>query len=98
MTRQFENPQPSLFDEDEPRIELAPAEKIGLATLVKALLFETTTNCPRTPDRGADLLFVPSPVRRDRTDSQAIRLSRRRARRHSSAGRVERLHTGVDDA
>src|SRR5215472_14473665 len=62
------------------------------------VLFETTTNCPRTPDRGADLLFVPSPVRRDRTDSQAIRLSRRRARRHSSAGRVERLHTGVDDA
>ena len=62
------------------------------------LLLETTTNCPRTPDRGADLLFVPSPVRRDRTDSQAIRLSRRRARRHSSAGRVERLHTGVDDA
>jgi Phage integrase family len=62
------------------------------------LLLETTTNCPRTPDRGADLLFVPSPVRRDRTDSQAIRLSRRRARRHSAAGRVERLHTGVDDA
>jgi len=62
------------------------------------VLFETTTNCPRTPDRGADLLFVPSPVRRDRTDSRAIRLSRRRARRHSAAGRVERLHTGVDDA
>ena len=62
------------------------------------LLLETTTNCPRTPDRGADLLFVPSPVRRDRTDSPAIRLSRRRARRHSAAGRVERLHTGVDDA
>ena len=40
MTRQFENPQPSLFDEDEPRIELAPAEKIGLATLVKTLLLE----------------------------------------------------------
>jgi site-specific recombinase XerD len=59
-------------------------------------LLKTTTNCPRTPDRGTDLLFVPSPVRRDRTDSQAIRLSRRRARRHSSAGRVERLHTGVD--
>src|SRR5438477_1650585 len=40
MTRQFENPQPSLFDEDEPRVELAPAEKIGLATQVKALLLE----------------------------------------------------------
>ena len=24
------------------------------------LLLGTTTNCPRTPDRGADLLFVPS--------------------------------------
>jgi len=43
MTRQFENPQPSLFDEDEPRVELAPAEKIGLATLVKALLLEIAT-------------------------------------------------------
>ena len=62
------------------------------------LLLETTTNCPRTPDRGADLLFVPSPVRRDRTDSRAIRLSRRRARRYPAAGRVERLHSGVDDA
>jgi len=41
MTRQFENPQPSLFD--EPRVELAPAEKIGLATLVKALLLEIAT-------------------------------------------------------
>jgi hypothetical protein len=41
------------------------------------VLLKTTTNCPRTPDRGAHLLFAPSPVRRDRTDSQAIRLSRR---------------------
>jgi integrase/recombinase XerD len=41
------------------------------------VLLETTTNCPRTPDRGADPLSVPSPMRRDRTDSQAIRLSRR---------------------
>src|SRR5260370_7403604 len=61
------------------------------------LLLETTTNCPRTPDRGADLLFVPSPGRRDRTDSQAIRLSRRRPRRHSAAGRVEPLHTARDN-
>ena len=43
MMRQFENPQPSLFDEDEPRVELAPAEKIGLATLVKGLLLEIAT-------------------------------------------------------
>jgi hypothetical protein len=43
MTRQFENPQPSLFDEDEPRVELTPAQKIELATLVKALLIEIAT-------------------------------------------------------
>ena len=43
MTRQFENFQPGLFDEDEPGVELAPAEKIGLATLVKVLLLEIAT-------------------------------------------------------
>jgi hypothetical protein len=43
MTRQFENPQPSLFDEDEPHVELATAQKIELATLVKALLLEIAT-------------------------------------------------------
>jgi hypothetical protein len=43
MTRQFENPQPSLFDEDEPRAELAPAQRIELATQVKALLLEIAT-------------------------------------------------------
>jgi hypothetical protein len=43
MTRQFENPLPSLFDEDKPRVELAPTQKIELATLVKALLLEIAT-------------------------------------------------------
>ncbi len=43
MMRQFEHPQPSLFDEDEPRVELAPAQKTELATLVKALLLEIAT-------------------------------------------------------
>jgi len=43
MTRQFENPPPSLFDEDEPRRELAPAQRIGLATRVKALLLAIAT-------------------------------------------------------
>ena len=43
MTRQFENPQPSLFDEAKPRVELAPAQKIALATLVKTLLLEIAT-------------------------------------------------------
>ena len=37
-------------------------------------LFEAGTYCPPTPDRGADLLPVPSPLRRDCADFQAIRL------------------------
>jgi hypothetical protein len=43
MTRQIENPQPSLFDQDEPRVELAPARKVELAMLVEALLLEIAT-------------------------------------------------------
>ena len=43
MMRQLEHPQPSLFDEDEPRVELALAQKVELATLVKALLLEIAT-------------------------------------------------------
>ena len=43
MTRQSENPEPSLFDEDEPRVLLAPAQKIELETLVKTLLLEIAT-------------------------------------------------------
>jgi hypothetical protein len=38
MTRQFENLQPSLFDEERPRIELRPAQRAELATVVEALL------------------------------------------------------------
>ena len=37
-------------------------------------LLEADTYCPPTPDRGADLLSVPSPLRRDRVHCQAIRL------------------------
>jgi hypothetical protein len=40
MTRQSENRQPSLFEEAEPRVVLAPAQKVELATLVEALLLE----------------------------------------------------------
>jgi hypothetical protein len=40
---QFEHPQPSLFDEDQPHVELAPAQRIELATLVKVLLLEIAT-------------------------------------------------------
>ena len=43
MMRQFEHPQPSLFDEGEPRVELVPAQKVELATLVKVLLLEIAT-------------------------------------------------------
>ena len=41
--RQFEHPQPSLFDEGEPRVKLVPAQKVELATLVKVLLLEIAT-------------------------------------------------------
>jgi integrase/recombinase XerD len=41
------------------------------------VLLETTTNCPRTADRGADHVSVPSTLWRDGTCSEAIRLSRR---------------------
>ena len=37
MMRQFEHPQQSLFDQGEPRVELAPAQKTELETLVKVL-------------------------------------------------------------
>src|SRR5215470_11710808 len=38
------------------------------------VLLEAETYCPPTPDRGADLLPVPSPLRRDCAHCQAIRL------------------------
>jgi integrase/recombinase XerD len=38
-------------------------------------LFETTTNCPPTADRGADHVSVPSALWRKGTCSEAIRLS-----------------------
>src|SRR5215510_13622293 len=62
------------------------------------VLLEAETYCPPTPYRGADLLPVPSPLRRERAHCQAIRLSWSRAGRNSAARRVGRLHTGVDDA
>src|SRR5499425_3060192 len=46
----------------------------GVDIRVIQTLFEAETYCPPTPDRGADLLPVPSPVRRDRAHCQAIRL------------------------
>jgi hypothetical protein len=43
MMRRLEYPQPSLFDQDEPRVELAPTQKTELATLVQVLLLEIAT-------------------------------------------------------
>jgi hypothetical protein len=40
MTRQSENLQRSLFDEEGPRIELRPAQRAELAAVVEALLRE----------------------------------------------------------
>ena len=40
MTRQAENLQRSLFDEERPRIELRPAQRAELPTVVEALLRE----------------------------------------------------------
>jgi hypothetical protein len=62
------------------------------------VLLRTTTYCSSTPDRGAaHSLSVPSAVRRDCACFPAIRLSWRRAGRHSAAGRFDRLHTRLDD-
>ena len=40
MPRQF---QPSLFDEETPRVRLCPARRVELAGLVEALLCEIAT-------------------------------------------------------
>ena len=43
MTRDMgnlENPQPGLFDQEEPRVALASTQKTRLTTLVEALLIE----------------------------------------------------------
>jgi hypothetical protein len=40
MMRKLENPQPDLFELDEPRAVLVPAQKIQLAALIEALLLE----------------------------------------------------------
>ena len=40
MAHQPENHQTSLFDEETPRVELSPAQRVELAGLVEALLCE----------------------------------------------------------
>jgi hypothetical protein len=61
------------------------------------VLLEAETYCPPTPDRGADLLPVPSSVRRERAHCQAVHLPWCRAGRNSAARWVGSLHTCVDD-
>jgi len=61
------------------------------------VLLETTTYCPPTAHRSADLLSIPSALRRDSADFEALRLSGRRTGCHSAAGRLCRLHTRMDD-
>jgi integrase/recombinase XerD len=61
------------------------------------VLFETTTYCPATAPRSADLLSIPSALRRDGADFEALRLSGRRTGCHSAAGRLRRLLTRMDD-
>jgi hypothetical protein len=43
MTRQSEKLQPSLFDEDKPRVVLAAARMVDLAALMEVLLREIAT-------------------------------------------------------
>jgi hypothetical protein len=62
------------------------------------VLLEATTYCPPTPDRGADLLSVPSAVRRDGVYHQAIRLPWHQSGYHSATRRIGRLHPCMDDA
>jgi integrase/recombinase XerD len=61
------------------------------------VLFETTTNCPPTAGRGADLLSLPSVLRGNGAHPKALRLSRHRTGGHSATGRVCCLYSGVDD-
>jgi hypothetical protein len=43
MTRQCESLQRNLFEEDEPRVDLAATQKVDLAALVEVLLREIAT-------------------------------------------------------
>src|SRR5579862_410597 len=61
------------------------------------VLLETTTNCPPTPDRGADHVSVPPALRRECACFQTIRISRRGSRCHPATRRIDRLHPGMDD-
>ena len=40
MTRQAQDPQPSLFDEERPNAELKPAQRTELAAVLETLIAE----------------------------------------------------------
>ena len=62
------------------------------------ILLGTAPYCPRTSGRRADLLSVPSALRRDCADQATARVPRRRVGGHLAARQLARLHSGVDDA
>jgi integrase/recombinase XerD len=62
------------------------------------LLLGTATYCPRTSGRRADLLSVPSALRRDCADQATARAPRRRTGGYLAARQLTRLHSAVDDA
>ncbi len=61
-------------------------------------LLGTATYCPRTSGRRADLLSVPSALRRDCADQATARAPRRRTGGYLAARQLTRLHSAVDDA
>ena len=61
------------------------------------VLFETSTYCPPTANRGSGLVSVPSAMRRDGACFQAIRLPWRRSCRDSAARWLDCLDSGMDD-
>ena len=70
----------------------------GVDIRVIQVLLGTATYCPRTPGRRADLLSVPSALRRDCADQATARAPRRRTGGYLAARQLTRLHSAVDDA
>jgi integrase/recombinase XerD len=67
-------------------------------TRIVQILLGTATYCPRTSGRRADLLSVPSALRRDCADQATARAPRRRTGGYLAARQLTRLHSAVDDA
>ena len=65
---------------------------------VTQVLLETTTNCPRTPDRGENPLPLPSALRGDGADRATADPLRRGVGGHCPARRIAGPAPGVDAA